>query len=88
MIRWTPSRAAELMERQARARLQHERELNRFIERRRRGIQPTAKYMAGPLPPSHPRFGSEIDLLVYEIKREMGKYDEQVDYPVNHPAKL
>jgi hypothetical protein len=57
--------------------------MNEFIESKRQGIRPTERYLKGPLPSWHPRFGSELDLLEYQLKRELGKYDEMVDYPTS-----
>jgi hypothetical protein len=58
--------------------------MNAFIEHKRRRIRPTAKYLKGRLPSWHPRFGSELEFVAYEIKREMGKYDDvEVDYPTS-----
>ena len=76
-----PGWAAAYAEAQARARLQHERALNSFIASRNPQLPSTERYQRGPLPPWHPRFGSPADYLNYLARREMGRFDPQIDYP-------
>jgi len=57
--------AAAYAEAQARARLQHERNLNSFIASRNPHLPSTERYQRGRLPPWHPRFGSPADYLDY-----------------------
>jgi hypothetical protein len=75
---WT---AAVRAEAQARTRLHHECSLNSVIERRNRHLPSTERYQRGPLPPWLPRFGSPADYLRYLARREMGRFDPQIDYP-------
>lgn len=76
---WT---AAERSEQMARTRLHHERDLNRVIERRNPHLPSTERYQRGPLPANSPRFGSPADYLRYLARREMGRFDPNVTYPV------
>jgi hypothetical protein len=66
---------------QAPARLQHERAFNSFIASRNPHLPSTERYQRGPLPPWHPRFGSPANYLNYLARREMGRFDPQIDYP-------
>jgi hypothetical protein len=45
----TLERLIEMEERRERARLYHEREMNRFIESRCPGLRETARYQKGPV---------------------------------------
>jgi hypothetical protein len=81
-----PGWAAAYAEAQARARLQHERALNSIIASRNPQLPSTERYQRGPLPPSHPRFYSPADYLSYLARREMGRFDPEVDYPT--PERL
>ena len=77
-MRSSPDWAARVAERRAAERWCRERALNEVIEARLPGIQPTAKYAAGPLPPS--RFYTREAWLTYRWRRSMGKYDPFVRY--------
>lgn len=79
--RFTGEWAAAHAERQARARLAAERAINRVIESRNPSLLSTDRYREGPLPPSHPRFGSPADYADYETVRERGRFDPEVKYP-------
>jgi hypothetical protein len=74
-----PGWAAAYAEAQARARLQHERALNSVIALRNPHLPSTERYQRGPLPPWHPRFGSAADYLDYLARREMGRFDPEID---------
>ena len=76
-----PGWAAAYAEAQARARLNHERALNSVIASRNPQLPSTERYQRGPLPPSHPRFYSPADYLNYLARREMGRFDPEIDYP-------
>ena len=76
-----PGWAAAYAEAQARARLHHERALNSVIASRNPHLPSTERYLRGPLPPSHPRFGSQADYLDYLARREMGRFDPEITYP-------
>lgn len=80
-----PDRAARQAETQQRKRLQHEWFLNSVIERRNPGIEPTPRYQRGALPGRDARFYSQLDYLRYLTRREMGKFDPEIDYPTAPP---
>jgi len=78
---YSPEWAAARAEAHARARLQQERAINHVIASRNPSLPSTERYRRGPLPPWHPRFGSPADYLDYLARREMGRFDPEVDYP-------
>lgn len=81
MTRYRPEDFARRAEAQARARLHHERDLNRVIACRNPQLPSTERYLRRPLPPWHPRFGSTTRYLDYLTRREMGRFDPFVDFP-------
>ena len=78
---YSPGWAAAYVEAQARARLRQECALNAVVASRNPNLPSTDRYRCGPLPPSHPRFGSTADYLSYRARREMGRFDPNIDYP-------
>jgi hypothetical protein len=78
---YSPEWAAAYAEAQARTRLNRERSLNTFIASRNPNLPSTERYQRGPLPPSHPRFGTTADYINYLARREMGRFDPNIDYP-------
>jgi hypothetical protein len=81
VTRRTPEAAAAYAEAQARTQIDHERAINRVITQRNPTLPETERYRRGPLPPSHPRFGSRLDYLRYVANRTMGRFDPFVEYP-------
>jgi hypothetical protein len=76
-----PKWAAEHAEREARAALECERAINRVIEQRNPRLRPTARYLEPPLPSSSVQFNTRADVLRYQARREMGKFDPCVTFP-------
>lgn len=84
-----PRWAAEHAEREARAALERELAINRVIERRNPNLRPTARYLEPPLPPSSVQFNTRADVLRYQAKRAMGKFDPFVQFPtLSRPQPL
>jgi hypothetical protein len=77
----TLERLIELEERRLREHLAHELEMNAFIESRCPGLRETARYKKGPVPPWHPMWNSEAHYTSYEIRRAMGRFNPNIDYP-------
>lgn len=78
----SPEWAVTYAEAQAYARLRHERALNSLIASRNPQLAATERYRRGPLPPWHPRFGTRAAYLEYLARREMGRFDPEVSYPI------
>ncbi len=74
----SPSWAADYEEQQAAALLRRERAINEVIERRNPHLKPTAEYMRSKRSSFDPRFNSRADVLRYEARREMAKFDPNV----------
>jgi hypothetical protein len=80
-----PDTAANFAEREQARRLQHEWFLNSVIEARNPHLESTERYQRGALPASDPRWYSRLDRLRYLTRREMGRFDPNVDYPTLPP---
>jgi len=77
----SPKTIANAIEAQARNELRRERASNDAFAHKCPGVEPTAEYREGPLPPSHPCFGTEADYIRYLSARERAKYHGHVPRP-------
>ncbi len=77
----SPSWAAGYAEAQARASIERERAINRVIANRNPCLLETEQYRRGTLSSFDMRFNSRADYLRYVARREMGRFDQLIDYP-------
>lgn len=82
LSRTGPDLVTKQAERHQRRLLQHEWFLNSIIEARNPQLASTPRYERGVLPASDPRFYCRLDYLLYLTRRERGRFDPDIDYPI------